>query len=310
MEGRIWTVRGPIFRAQMGLTDAHGHLWIRKVAGSPDPSAPVLDDYEAIQKELVEFYLAGGRTVIDCQPGDCGRDVNRLVQLSISTDVHVVACTGFHLERYYPVGHWLWSATEQAAQAFFYGELSGGVRESLHGEQPVRAGVIKIAIAKAPAAPTIRLMCAAASASREAVVAILVHTERGAWVEHLPTFFSDRGVSPAKLILCHVDKRPDFQLHCELARAGALLVYDTFLRDKYQPDKNVWPLIEKMVAAGLEEHVALGLDAADRSLWRFAAGPGIAYLPNTIVQRLFQMGLTSRQIRRLTDENLAQALSS
>ncbi len=309
MGDRIWTVRGYVSRNQIGLADAHGHLWVEKVAGRSDPAAPILDDPESIEKELAGFHSAGGQTVVDCQPGDCGRNANRLLQLSIRTGVKVIACTGFHLERYYAGGHWLWSATEQAAHVFFHGELIGGVRESVPGEPPIRAGVIKVAITQTPDAQTIRLMHAAASASCVTGAAILVHTEQGAGAEHLPTFFADVGVSPAKLMLCHMDKRPDFELHSELARSGVLLVYDTFLRDKYLPETNVWPLIERMAAANLEEHVALALDAADRRLWRFGGGGGIAYLPERLVPRLFEMGLIRRQVRRLTGENLSRVLS-
>ncbi len=308
MRDQLATVRGPVSREAIGLADAHGHLWISRVPGQADLAAPVLDDYDAIQTELAEFYQSGGRTVVDCQPGSCGRDANQLVRLSLATNVHIIACTGFHLKRYYPDGHWLWSADEQAAQASFQDEIVRGMAETLPSGQPIRAGLIKVAVTDAPDPQTLQLMRGAAGASRETGASILIHTERGAWAEELPAFFDRQGIAPDKLIICHIDKRPDPQLHFELARSGALLVYDTFLRQKYRPEENVWPLIEKMVAAGLEKQLALGLDAANRNEWRFAGGQGIAYLPRQIVLRLFKMGLSTRQVRRLTGENLAHAL--
>ena len=310
MGDQINTVRGPISKGDIGLADAHGHLWISSLPSQANTSAPVLDDLDSIQGELAEFYQAGGRTVVDCQPGSCGRDANQLVNLSLSTNVNVIACTGFHLKRYYPEGHWLWSTDEQTAQAYFEGEIVRGVAESDRRAQHIHAGVLKIALTDMPDLHTIKLMRAAARTSRETGISILVHTERGAWAEELPRFFEKDNIDPARLIISHLDKRPDFQLHSELARSGALLVYDTFLRTKYWPEQNVWPLIEKMVAAGLEGHLALGLDAAERNLWRFAGGQGITYLPEQIVPRLSQMGLSHQQVRQLTGENLARALSA
>ncbi len=60
-----------------GLTDAHTHVWIERIAGTSSGS-PVLDDYPAILNGLFEFRQAGGRTLIDCQPAGCGRDGRKL----------------------------------------------------------------------------------------------------------------------------------------------------------------------------------------------------------------------------------------
>ena len=104
------TVLGAILPGEAGITDAHNHLWIARVEGT-SPDVPVLDDGEAIAAELADYRQAGGRTIIDCQPGACGRDGRVLHQMSQASDIHIVACIGFHLRKYYPPEHWLFKAT-------------------------------------------------------------------------------------------------------------------------------------------------------------------------------------------------------
>ncbi|MFH1185812.1 MAG: hypothetical protein V1755_12370, partial [Chloroflexota bacterium] len=77
----VMTVQGPAAYETLGITDAHNHVWISPVPGA-NPSGPVLDQFDAIQRELVEYREAGGKTLLDCQPGGCGRDANKLLALS------------------------------------------------------------------------------------------------------------------------------------------------------------------------------------------------------------------------------------
>jgi predicted metal-dependent phosphotriesterase family hydrolase len=98
-------------------------------------------------------------------------------------------------------------------------------------------------------------------------------------------------------------------LHRELARAGALLGYDTFVRPKYDPDRGVWPLIKALVADGLGDHIAVGLDLAIASNWRRYGGqPGMLALAEQILPRLRAEEMSEPVIRQVTGENIAQRL--
>jgi phosphotriesterase-related protein len=302
------TVSGPLAAAEAGVTDAHSHAWIAPVAGA-EPGAPVLFDQAAITAELIDYRQAGGGTLIDCQPGGCGRDGRMLVELARASGVHVVACTGFHLKKYYPPAHWLWQAGADKARAYFVGEIAVGLKETLELAQPVQAGFIKIAceanLDDMPAA----LLEAAALASLETGAAIEVHTERGAAAEKIVSLFVNYGLSPDRLIICHIDKRPDLGLHCALAEQGIMLEYDTFFRPKYQPEQHVWPLLEQMVARGFEGQVAVATDLADAALWsHLGKGPGLAGLITQILPHLQTIGFTPATIKRLTGENIATRL--
>lgn len=303
----IQTVTGSLAESAITLADAHAHAWIAPPEGIAPEARLDLNRFDAIQAELVQFRAAGGSLLVDCQPGGTGRDTNRLARLSQSSGVWITATTGFHLRKYYPPEYWLWSAAAEPAAAYFVEELVTGTRES---SGTIRTATIKIGYDGVIEGQNRVLMDAAAEASRQTGALILFHTERGINVEALPSFFADRGVPAHRLYLCHVDKRPDVGLHRELAQAGVLLGYDTFARPRYEPDRNVWPLLLAMVKAGLGAHVAVGQDMALPEMWSSWGGePGLRYLPDVIVPRLRAEGVSEAVLRQLTGANIARRLS-
>jgi 5-phospho-D-xylono-1,4-lactonase len=309
MSAIIQTVLGPIAPEALGVTDGHSHLWIEPMADA-DPTAPVLTDESAIIAELAAYRQAGGGAVVDCQPGGCGRNGRYLPTLSRASGVHIVACTGFHLRRYYPPDAPLWQMDAEMAAAYFSSELRDGLRETRELDEPVRAGFLKIAGEESLAKTPRHLLEAAAIASKATGCAIEMHTERGTAVADFLKFFIDRGVAPERLIFCHVDKRPDFAFHQAIAQTGAMLEYDTFFRPKYQPEQTVWPLLEKMVAAGLGGQIVLATDMADSGMWAaFGGQPGMAAFITQIIARLGTMGVPVEIIQALTGSNIAHRLA-
>jgi predicted metal-dependent phosphotriesterase family hydrolase len=230
--------------------------------------------------------------------------------LSPGSGVQIVACTGFHLRKYYPTGYWLWNAGVNEGRAYFVREITEGLEETRETGQPVRAGFIKIAceddIARVPAA----LLEAATLASLETGAAIEVHTEKGAEAEEIVGTLTGYGLQTDRIILCHIDKRPDFELHRALAQEGVLLEYDTFYRPEYQPETNVWPLLEKMIAASLERQIVIATDMADPGMWtRLGGTPGLTGLVTQIVPRLQAVGFGETTISQLVGGNIANRLA-
>lgn len=308
MNRMVQTVLGPAAPAELGITDGHNHLWIAPVVGN-SPGLPVLDDVDGISRELSLYRQAGGGAIVDCQPVGCGRDGRMLAQLSRASQVHIVACTGFHLRRYYPEAAEIWQLSSEAAAQLFIEELGSTLRETAADPNPVRAGFIKIAAEERFSNSPLPLFEAAAEACRATGCAVEIHTERGADVEALLGFFSNQDVLPDRLIFCHVDKRPDFAFHQTIAQSGAMLEYDTFYRSKYQPEAHLWPLLEKMIAAGLGRQLVLATDMADWNMWQLLGeGPGLAGFIQ-IKTRLSKMGVESSLIDDLVGGNISRRLA-
>jgi len=111
-------------------------------------------------------------------------------------------------------------------------------------------------------------------------------------------------------VICHIDKRPAFGVHQELARFGVLLEYDTFYRPKYEPEKNAWSLVENMVQAGMAGNICLATDMAEAEMYTaIGGGPGLASLPGAIKTRLQTMGIPETDISKILGGNIARRLA-
>ena len=305
----VISVQGPIQYECLGITDAHNHIWIESVPGS-DASAPVLNQFDLILKELIEYREKGGETLLDCQPGGCGRNGNQLLALSIASKVNLIACTGFHRKKYYPQNYWLWKAGAQKICDFLCSELEQGLFETLETPSPVKPGFIKIALESTWADCPHAALEGAAFAALKSKALMEIHTEKGALAEKAYIYFTDLGLSPGQLVLCHMDKRPDASLHKELANLGVLLEYDTFYRPKYDPSANLWPLIEIMVNAGLSDRVVLATDMAEAELYHhIRGGAGLASLPCEIQNQLTKKGFPETVRQQMLGGNIARRLA-
>ena len=309
MDKRVMTVLGAVAPDELGIVDGHSHVWIDPVLDAA-PDAPVLNNETAIAAELRQFRAAGGGAIVDHQPGGCGRNGRILPTLSRASGVHLIASTGFHRKIYYPPGHLLWHMDAGAAADLFVDELTVALHETKESVPPVRAGVIKIAGETTLAETPQQLLEAAAIACLKTDCAISMHTERGTAVEDFLRFFLDQGVDPQRLIFCHVDKRPDFAFHQAIAQTGARLEYDTFFRPKYEPERNVWPLLEKMIQAGLAAQIILATDMADSGMWRTMGGrPGAAAFMTELKTRLETMAVPAAAIQDLMGRNVSFRLA-
>lgn len=305
----VTTVLGPVAPEMLGMTDGHNHLWIDAVPGA-EPGSPVLNDRSAALAELADYHRSGGSAMLDCQPGGCGRNGIMLAELSRASGVAVVACTGFHRKNYYAPDYWLWQASVEQIAQHIIDELDTGLEETRVLAEPVRAGFIKIAIETIlKNTPQAALEGAALAAAKTGAV-LEIHTEKGSAAENILDYFINMDVRPGQLILCHMDKRPDLGLHLELARAGVALEYDTFFRPKYEPEVNLWPMIEKMAASGLDDALILATDLAEARLWKHPCdGPGLAALFNEIYPRLQALGLPDQTIKKLLGKNVIGRLA-
>jgi phosphotriesterase-related protein len=224
--------------------------------------------------------------------------------------VHVIASTGFHRRKYYPPDYWLFQASQVQACDLFMTAIQNNILEATEVSESVRVGLIKIACEARLEDTPHSLLEAAAEASRRTGTAIAIHTEKGSQAERILEYFQEQDVDPQRLVICHIDKRPDAGLHRELARAGALLEYDTFYRPRYEPEKNVWPLLEKLANNGLASSIALATDMAEAELWsHLGNGPGLAGFITVVRTRLKSMGFPLPTIDRLTGGNIADRLA-
>ncbi|HEV2027894.1 MAG TPA: aryldialkylphosphatase [Candidatus Dormibacteraeota bacterium] len=287
-EAVVVTVLGPIAPVQLGVTDAHDHLFLR----SPALPGQDFDDAGRAIEEVGEAKRGGLQAIVEVTPIGLGRRPAGMRAVSEATGVHVVAATGYHRDAHYPQNHWVREASvELLAQ-----RILTDLQEGMHPEDwlteapldPARAGVIK-AGASYQHISTLeeRRLVAAAIGHRATGAAILVHTEIGTCAHQIVDLLVREGVRPNRIILAHLDRNPDLELHAEVAARGVMLEYDTPGRIKYRPDSQLLDLIDGMVEAGHSDRLLLGLDLGQRDYFRaYGGGPGLSYLMEAFVPRL------------------------
>ena len=284
----VVTVLGPIDASELGATDAHDHLFLR----SPALPGQDFDDVDCAIQEVSAAARGGLRSIVEVTPIGLGRKPAGLRAVSTATGVHIVAATGYHRDAHYRDGHWVRDASVEVLAQRILNDL----REGMHPDDwetdaqldSARAGVIKAGASyQRISALEERRLVAAAIGSREVGAPILVHTEVGTCGHEIVDVLTGEGVKPGRIILAHIDRNPDAELHRELSDRGVWLEYDTPGRIKYRPDSQLLDLIEALAATGHHRAILLGLDLGRRDYFHaYGGGPGLTYLMNTFVPRL------------------------
>lgn len=323
----ISTVLGDIRPGDLGFCQSHEHLFIRRGRSAEINPVLCIDDLSGSLRELTDYYQAGGRALVDAQPPGCGRDPRMLAELSRRSGIHIIASTGFHRMLYYPEDHWIFKAGTDTFARFCLAELEEGMCQEESGSPesgaPARgaffrggqstgkAGQIKTALeAGPPDRQSQKLFAAAAAASRESGCAVMVHVEPGAAPADLADFLLKQGLSPERLIFCHLDRAVgDLGVHRELCRRGSCLDYDTIGRPKYHSDEREAEIILEMTEAGFAGQILLSLDTTRARLRAYGGSPGLGHIIENFIPLLKDRGLGEEYLRMFFIENPARAFA-
>jgi len=293
----VRTVLGDIAPHEMGLTYSHEHVVIEEsfpTLANPDF---VLNDTDRITTELKEFYQLGGRTLVDTMPANSGRNVLKLATVSRNSNVHIIAPTGIHLEKYYLPDHWRYSLSADELTTLFVKDITEGIDEFDYGCPIVKrtshkAGLIKLATGDEPiTAHQQKIFEAVVHAHLQTSAPILTHTNSGRHAIAQAELFSKLGADLNHVVLSHVDKNKDLGYHKDLMQTGVYVEYDSHFRWKTTEDNWTYTLLEKL----LPEHsnrIVIGMDMARNTYWKSYGGkPGLIFLLTTFKDELNKRGI-------------------
>ncbi|MEU1673159.1 phosphotriesterase [Streptomyces roseifaciens] len=261
----IRTVLGDVPAEELGVCDAHDHLFLR----SPRLPGQELDDVEAAGAELRAFREAGGQAVVQWTPRGMGRRRADLAALASATGMHVVAATGLHQAVHYERER-LDRDRDRLAELF--------VRDLTQG--PVRAGLIKVAGGFHGLDGHARhVMTAAARAHHATGAAIAVHLELGTGaLDVLDLLCGELGVPAERVVLGHLNRSPDLRVHLRAAGEGAFLAFDGPSRAYHATDWRLFDALTALAGAGHADRILLGGDTTTAAARSAADGPGMPYL--------------------------------
>jgi phosphotriesterase-related protein len=313
-KGMIQLVTGLIENTRLGYCQCHEHLFISSRESFKLIPSLRMENLSSTVKELERYAAAGGRSVVDAQPGGCGRMADKLLEASVKSGVQVVASTGFHKLCYYPANHFIHTADPSRLAEFFAGEISEGMDLEETGgpgnRQAVKAGVIKTALDKEGVSGRYEILFEAAlEASAKTGTPIMCHVEKGIDFSSVPGYFARR-TDPGKMIFCHLDKAvQDMKLHIKAAEMGFYIEYDTIARPRYHSDEREAEIISEMSEAGFADRILLGLDTNRERLKSYGGKTGLDYILKYFTGKMESAGITRGTIRKFTVDNPAKALS-
>jgi 5-phospho-D-xylono-1,4-lactonase len=306
------TVLADIPANQAGICYAHEHIII-------DPSFTthcypdfLLDSIDRACIDVVDFYAAGGRTLVDSMPCGGGRNVLKLAEVSRRTGAHIICPTGLHLKKYYAPGHWGERLNAEELAKLFIADIEQGIDSAdYNGPQisrtPHKAGVIKVATGKdAASAHEQKVIEAAAIAHHLTGAPILTHTEQGTAALQQVQLFQQHRVPLDHVVISHTDRLPDRAYHKEILSSGIFLEYDSAFRWKPEDGNPTSDMVVAMVSEGFASQIVLGMDAARRKYWKaYNGAPGLTFLLLEFVPKLKQAGLSAADIEKIFVTNPA-----
>jgi phosphotriesterase-related protein len=296
---RVRTVLGDVLPGQLGVCDAHDHLFLT----SPQLPGQELRDVSAARAELAAFRAVGGGSVVQWTPYGMGRRAVELPGLSRETGVRVVAATGLHQAAHYD------DATLDGLRGrlaeVFVAELTEGI-----GASGVRAGLIKVAGGfHALDAHARWTMTAAAEAHHATGAPVAVHLELGTGaLDVLDLLCGESGVPPHRVILGHLNRSPDPVTHRQAAESGAYLAFDGPSRAHHATDWRMPDAVRRLADAGFADRLLLGGDTTTSAARSVHGGPGMPYLLRRVRPRL-EAELGPELVARVLTENPGRAFA-
>ena len=295
----VRTVLGDVRPDQLGVCDAHDHLFIssRRLPGQE------LNDASAARAELAAFRAVGGGSVVQWTPYGMGRRAADLPALSRSAGVHVICATGLHQAAHY--GAELLDGLRGKLADVFVSELTEGI-----GTSGVRAGLIKVASGFHALDTHARwTMTAAAEAHHATGATIAVHLEMGtSALDVLDLLCGRLGVEPHRVVLGHLNRSPDLVIQRQAADAGAYLAFDGPSRAHHATDWRMPDAVRALAEAGFADRLILGGDTVLAGSLSVDGGPGMPYLLRRLRPRL-ALELGEELMDRVLTENPGRAFA-
>ncbi len=337
--GAVMTVRGPVDPATLGPTLVHEHLVMDSTpmlaahGYALDGDGPFdadraaearwnpgthpdnyrLTDPDLAVEELGYAVAAGIGTVVDVTPVELGRDPQALVAIAERTGLHVVMGGGHYLAPVHAPD--LAAVPEEDITARLVAEARDGVTGT-----GIRPGIIgELGTSDPPRDGELRVLRAAATASRETGLALSIHLHPwGRTGDVVLDTLLDAGAAPDRIVLGHLTTAHDDAPYLDrLAARGTYLAFDLFGFDhsllgpgRYPPsDADVAATVARLVRSGLADRVLVSQDIGVRTRLRRYGGWGYDHLVRHVVPLLRAAGLDPSDIDRLLVDNPRRLLT-
>lgn len=299
---KIRTVLGDILPSELGITTCHEHLlWTVPEPHASEDSDLGFESIEAAIAELQHFRAAGGNALVEMTTPEIGRLPIDLCRISETAQVHIIATTGHHKDKF----------SAQALKNKSVEEIAAGIITDLDkgmSGTKIKSGVIKAATSQNIATETERRVIEAVGLAHQATGApVSTHTEAGTFALEQTQLLLQAGVPSQRLLIGHLDRDLPHETYFTLANLGVSLGFDQIGKAKYWSDAERVKLIKELISAGFLRQIMLSGDTARKSAWH-AYDPrvnGIAHLLLDFIPLLQQANISETDIHTILVENPA-----
>lgn len=312
------TVLGTIDEIKLGHTQPHEHIYIVGTKDQLQCKEICINNLAASIEELKSYSIAGGNTVVDANPIATGRDALALKDASLISGVNIIATTGYHLPKFYPEDHWIWTAPVDKLADLFSDEIINGMYQDGTYYWPCyqtkcKAGLIKAMMMKdgLENPVTKEHLIAAGKAAKHTGTPIMLHTECGKDAIRAIDLLADKiGVPENKILICHVDRQvDDYSIHEEIAKTGVFMEYDTITLFEFHNIASEVQMLRHMIHQGYLNQILLSTDPTTDRLKNYYGTVGIDFILTQFIPILINAGFTKEEIETVTKVNPTIALS-
>jgi phosphotriesterase-related protein len=247
----------------------HEHLIIDSSIVQNQMPHIFLDSVNDAILELLPCRDIGVNLFVDCMPGESGRNIEKLKEISRVAGVHIIAATGMHNPKYYESNSIFLKADRETFAQIFIEEITLD-----------NCGIIKIhTCGQEPTSLERELFAGAVRAQELTGTPILTHCEEGMGALQQISLLNSLGADLSRVVLSHTDKHPNRTYHREILASGVNVEYDQSIRQLNISNKDSLSLTIEMCDAGYDSQIMLGTDGARRTLWNSLGGsPGLIAL--------------------------------
>lgn len=308
-QGKVMTVEGLIPAGEMGVTLPHEHLvvqgWDYKERNY----------FNSAYMELVQYPLAGGKTLVDLSSVGRDRDPVFFKKLAAKSGFTLIIGTGFYKDAWLPPE--VHKMDVYKMTQFMVDEITEGVDGT-----GIQAGVIgEVGVSRPITTTEERSLAASARAQRETGAAIIVHFEIGTpepEYEYAIGILKAAGADLSRVAVSHLVPRPDnFETYKRLAGRGCFLAFDLFGQES-------WPLMKDLVRThpevqyssvkGFVDNGLLGKILISQNVCHIRhmtvnSGSGYVHILTDVTPRFKVYGVSDTEIQTMMVENPKRLLA-
>jgi phosphotriesterase-related protein len=280
-----------------------------------------LEDAAIAANEAQRFKAAGGATIVDLSPPGIGRDADALYRLAVDTGLNVVMGCGYYVEPAHPPKVSKLSADEIADELI--AEITSGV-----GPTGIRPGIIgevgTSGVDKATGRKQgdvteqeERVLRGCARAATETGLAVSVHLDpRGEGGDEVLDILESESLSPDRIVLGHLDHVRSLEYHQRLVDRGVFIQYDSFGREYYWDEEDVywgndaWRIesLARLVKRGYASQLLVSQDVCFKMDLRSYGGYGYDHILVDVVPALLRAGVSAEDLEAVLIHNPRQVL--